>query len=94
MNRPYPACNILNATICFFRRCWRVKGLLLSYRFIQHNIDEFKKVVDITNGKNLAQNADIVVEFVANAYVGVVEWWLKNDMPHSPKEMQKKWEIY
>ncbi|MBU8589631.1 TetR/AcrR family transcriptional regulator [Priestia megaterium] len=56
-------------------------------RFLQHNIEEFKKDVDITKGKNLGQNEDIVVEFVANAYVGVVEWWLKNEMPYSPKEM-------
>ncbi|MDD9791829.1 MULTISPECIES: TetR/AcrR family transcriptional regulator [Priestia] len=59
-------------------------------RFLQHNIEEFKKDVDITKGKNLGQNEDIVVEFVANAYVGVVEWWLKNEMPYSPKEMAEK----
>jgi hypothetical protein len=26
----------------------------------------------------------------ANAYVGVVEWWLKNGMPYPTKEMAKK----
>jgi hypothetical protein len=26
----------------------------------------------------------------ANAYVGLVEWWLKNGMPYPPKEMAKK----
>ncbi|MDN4865738.1 TetR/AcrR family transcriptional regulator [Priestia megaterium] len=59
-------------------------------RFLQHNLEEFKKDVDITKGKNLGQNEDVVVEFVANAYVGVVEWWLKNEMPYSPKEMAEK----
>ncbi|QLC90756.1 TetR/AcrR family transcriptional regulator [Priestia megaterium] len=59
-------------------------------RFVQHNIEEFKKDVDITKGKNLGQNEDIVAEFVANAYVGVVEWWLKNGMPYPPKEMAEK----
>ncbi|KRF46361.1 TetR family transcriptional regulator [Bacillus sp. Soil531] len=59
-------------------------------RFLQHNIEEFKKDVDITKGKNLGQNEDVIVEFVANAYVGVVEWWLKNEMPYSPKEMAEK----
>ena len=59
-------------------------------RFVQHNIEEFKKDVDITNGKNLGQNEDVVVEFVANAYVGVVEWWLKNGMPYPPQEMAEK----
>lgn len=59
-------------------------------RFLQHNIEEFKKDADITKGKNLGQSEDVVVEFAANAYVGVVEWWLKNDMPYPPKEMAEK----
>lgn len=59
-------------------------------RFIQHNIKEFKKEVDVTKGKNLGQNEDIVVEFVVNAYVGIVEWWIKNNMPYSPREMAEK----
>ncbi|MNH91306.1 Bacterial regulatory protein, tetR family [compost metagenome] len=59
-------------------------------RFVEHNIEEFKKDVDITKGKNLGQNEDVVVEFVANAYVGVVEWWLKNGMPYPSREIAKK----
>jgi AcrR family transcriptional regulator len=59
-------------------------------RFVQHNIEEFKKDVDITKGKNFGQSEDVVVEFVANAYVGVVEWWLKNGMPYPPQEMAEK----
>ncbi|MDP1420617.1 TetR-like C-terminal domain-containing protein [Peribacillus simplex] len=59
-------------------------------RFVQHNIEEFKKDVDVTKGKNLGQNEDIIAEFVANAYVGVVEWWLKNGRPYPPQEMAEK----
>ncbi|WHY12111.1 TetR-like C-terminal domain-containing protein [Peribacillus frigoritolerans] len=59
-------------------------------RLVQHNIEEFKKDVDITEGKNFGQSEDVVVEFVANAYVGVVEWWLKNGMPYPPEEMAEK----
>ncbi|MCY8936653.1 TetR-like C-terminal domain-containing protein [Peribacillus frigoritolerans] len=59
-------------------------------RFVQHNIEEFKKDVDITKGKNFGQSEDVVVEFVANGYVGVVEWWLKNGMPYPPEEMAEK----
>ncbi|MED4635127.1 TetR-like C-terminal domain-containing protein [Peribacillus frigoritolerans] len=59
-------------------------------RFVQHNIEEFKKDVDITKGKNFGQSEDVVVEFVANAYVGVVEWWLKNGMPYPAEEMAEK----
>lgn len=59
-------------------------------RFVQYNIDEFRKDVDITKGKNLGQSEEVVAEFVANAYVGVVEWWLKNGMPYPPQEMAEK----
>ncbi|MEQ2528424.1 TetR/AcrR family transcriptional regulator [Bacillaceae bacterium CLA-AA-H227] len=59
-------------------------------RFLKFNIEEFRKDVDITTGKNFGQNEDVVVQFVANAYVGVVEWWLKNEMPHPPHVMAKK----
>ncbi|CEG24885.1 TetR-like C-terminal domain-containing protein [Peribacillus simplex] len=59
-------------------------------RFVQHNIEEFKKDVDITEGKNFGQSEDVVVEFVVNAYVGVVEWWLNNGMPYPPEEMAEK----
>ncbi|MBM7694865.1 hypothetical protein JOC77_004344 [Peribacillus deserti] len=27
---------------------------------------------------------------IANAFVGVVEWWLKNGMPYRPQEMTEK----
>lgn len=59
-------------------------------RFVQHNKEEFKKDIDTSQGKNLGQNEEIVAEFVANAYVGIVEWWLKNDMPYPPEEMAEK----
>lgn len=59
-------------------------------RFAKNGIEEFKKDVDITKGKNLGQNEEIVAEFAANAYLGVVEWWLKNGMPYPPREMAEK----
>jgi AcrR family transcriptional regulator len=59
-------------------------------RFLKFNIEEFKKDVDITKGENYGQNEDVIVEFVANAYVGVVEWWLRNRMPYTPRVMAEK----
>ncbi|MGI8387627.1 TetR/AcrR family transcriptional regulator [Robertmurraya sp. P23] len=58
-------------------------------RFLQFNIEEFKKDVDVTKGKNAGQNEEVLVQFVANAYVGLVEWWLKNGMPYPPRAMAK-----
>lgn len=59
-------------------------------RFLEFNIEEFKNDVDITKGKNYGQSEDVIVHFVANAYVGVVEWWLKNEMPYPPRVMAEK----
>lgn len=59
-------------------------------RFVQHNIQEFKKDIDITSGKNSGLDEEIMAEFVANAYVSVVEWWLKNGMPYSSRELAEQ----
>jgi AcrR family transcriptional regulator len=29
----------------------------------------------------------MVLEFIASAYVGIIQWWLEENMPHSPQEM-------
>ncbi len=59
-------------------------------RFLQFNIEEFKKDVDITKGKNVGHNEEVIVQFIANAYVGLVEWWLKNGMPYPPRVMAEQ----
>ncbi|WP_135557747.1 TetR/AcrR family transcriptional regulator [Paenibacillus cymbidii] len=30
---------------------------------------------------------EVTIEFLTNAFVGVVEWWVKNNMPYPPQEM-------
>ncbi len=50
-----------------------------------------RKDVDITKGKNSDQNEDVIVQFVANAYIGD-EWngGLKNGMPYPPRVIAEK----
>jgi len=59
-------------------------------RFLQFNIEEFKNDVDITKGKNYGLNKDVIVKFAANAYVGVLESWLKDGMPSPPQSIAKE----
>ena len=33
---------------------------------------------------------EMVIKFVSTAYIGVVKWWLNNDMPHSSEHMAKQ----
>jgi len=55
-------------------------------RFLRFNIEEFRKDIE----KNDERNTDIIVQFAANAYVGIVEWWLKNGMPYPPRIMAEQ----
>ncbi|WP_373324653.1 TetR-like C-terminal domain-containing protein [Reticulibacter mediterranei] len=40
-----------------------------------------------TGSRNQGGSNEIVIQFMASAFVGVVEWWIKNNMPHSPQYM-------
>ena len=44
---------------------------------------------------NQEYNKDVDIQFMASAFVGTVEWWIENDMPHSPQFMaQRLWNIF
>lgn len=52
-------------------------------RFLDFLLEEFRKEADVTKGKNQGLNDDVIVRFVASAYVGVVEWWMNGKpFPH------------
>lgn len=50
-------------------------------RFLDFLIEEFRKDVDITKGKNEEIEEEILVRFVASAQVGIIEWWFTNEKP-------------
>jgi AcrR family transcriptional regulator len=50
-------------------------------RFLDFLIEEFTNEIDVTKGKNGGLNEDLVVRFVASAFVGIVEWWFTNEKP-------------
>lgn len=50
-------------------------------RFLDFLIEEFRDEVDVTRGKNKGLNEQMLIRFVASAYVGVVEWWFMNERP-------------
>jgi AcrR family transcriptional regulator len=62
--------------------------LLLIFR---RGMNERMKTGDIQQGGS----NEIAIQFMASAFVGVVEWWIKNNMPHSPQYMaQHLWDIF
>lgn len=59
-------------------------------RYLAFLIKDFRAEVDITQGKNSGMNEDILVQFIAAAYVRVMEWWLTNEMPYPPEVMAEQ----
>lgn len=66
----------------FFSMMLTSKGApFFRNRFLEFLVEEFKDEVDTTQGKNEGLDKDLVVQFVASSYVGVVEWWFTNERP-------------
>ncbi|WP_342046166.1 TetR/AcrR family transcriptional regulator [Bacillus sp. OTU530] len=71
----------------FFSTMLASKAAAPSFRskFLEFLIEEFKDKVD--KGKNQGLSEDVIVNFAANAYVGVWESWLKDGLPKTPHVM-------
>ncbi|WP_235533114.1 TetR/AcrR family transcriptional regulator [Paenibacillus sp. Leaf72] len=66
----------------FFSTMLASKGAsLFRSRFLEFLIEEFQDEVDNNHGKNEGLNKELVVQFVASSYVGVIEWWFMNERP-------------
>ena len=57
---------------------------------LQFSVELLKDEVITAEGKNKGLSEDIIVRFVSAAYVEVVEWWLKNNMPFPPRVMAEQ----
>jgi AcrR family transcriptional regulator len=72
----------LDNNYSFFSMMLASKGApFFRSRFLDFLIEEFKVEVDVVKGKNQGLNEELMVRFVASAYVGVVEWWFSNEKP-------------
>lgn len=76
----------------FFSTMLASKGAAPSFRskFLEYVIEGFKDELHETNEKNKGLSEEIVVEFAGNAYVGILESWLKDGMPSPPKVIAKE----
>ncbi|AIQ47142.1 TetR family transcriptional regulator [Paenibacillus sp. FSL R7-0273] len=59
-------------------------------QFLQFIIEEFKEEIDLAGEKNRELSEAAILQYMGNAYVGVVEWWITNGMPIPPAEMAKQ----
>jgi hypothetical protein len=59
-------------------------------RLLAFFMEEFTDEIDTASGKNNDLSEDVIVQFTGTAYVGVMEWWLRNGMPYPPQVMAKQ----
>lgn len=76
----------------FFSTMLASRDATVSFRgkFLDYVIEGYKEELNNTSGKNEGLSEDIIVKFAANAYVGVLESWLKDGMPSPPKSISKE----
>lgn len=56
-------------------------------RLLASFIEGFKGEIDRESGKNTDLNDDVILQYAGLAYVGIIEWWIKNGMPYPPQVM-------
>lgn len=59
-------------------------------QFLEFVIEGLKGEVNLTEGKNNGINGEVILRFIAGAYVEIVEWWFMNGMPNTPKTMAEQ----
>lgn len=81
----------LESNYLFFSTMLASQGALsFRNRFLEFVMEGLKDEVTIEEGKNEGFNEEVILRFIAAAYVEVVEWWFKNEMPYPPREMAKQ----
>lgn len=75
----------------FFAAMLASKGaLFFRTRFLEFVIEDIRNGWDMTQCKHNGLSEEIIVQFFAPAYVGLIEWWFTNEMPYPPHEMEKQ----
>jgi AcrR family transcriptional regulator len=49
-----------------------------------------KNEINVTKGVNSSLREEVILQFLASAMTGVVEWWFVNGMPFSPQVMAEQ----
>lgn len=76
----------------FFSTMLASKGTPSSFRtrLLASFIEGFKGEIDKESDWNTDLSEDIMLQYAGTAYVGVIEWWIKNGMPYPPRVMAKQ----
>lgn len=74
--------------------------IMLAHEKVPYFIDSVKRIIEkfVREGAQYMINdqhtfkvpMEISIAYITSAYLGVIIWWLKNDMPHTPTYMAKQ----
>ncbi|ASA21527.1 TetR/AcrR family transcriptional regulator [Paenibacillus donghaensis] len=85
-----PWFKYLERNYLFFSTMLASKGAAqFRNRLVEYLTEDFKEEVQLSKVRN-SINEDIILQYVVMSYVGVVEWWIKNGMPHPPEVMSEQ----
>jgi AcrR family transcriptional regulator len=59
-------------------------------RLLNYIMEGFKSEIDRESRRNVDLSEDVMLQYTGTAYVGVIEWWIRNGMPYSPQTMAKQ----
>lgn len=75
----------------FFSAMLASKGApFFRSRFLEFITEDIKNGWDMMEGKKRGISEDVILHFIAPAYVGIVEWWFTNGMPYPPDVIGKQ----
>lgn len=92
INALVPYFEYFEKNYLFFSTMLASKGTPSSFRtrLFDSFIEGFKGEIDKESGRNTDISEDVILQYAGTAYVGVIEWWIKNGMPYPPKIMAKQ----
>jgi AcrR family transcriptional regulator len=76
----------------FFSTMLASKGTPSSFRtqLLASFMEGFQGEIDRESNKNADLSDDVMLQYAGTAYVGVIEWWIRNGMPYPPHIMAKQ----
>ncbi|MGX1829999.1 TetR/AcrR family transcriptional regulator [Paenibacillus taichungensis] len=86
-----PWFTYLEQNYLFFSTMMASKGAVqFRNRLVEFLNEDFKEEVHLSQARKSGLSEDIILQYVVMSYVGVVEWWIKNEMPHPPEIMAEQ----